>query len=656
MAALLYVRLIGYTAGTLLMLFWMVVILGYRRQRNFERVFFFLCLALFFFYGGSLLALNAEIHYPAPPALLEAISRTLVVTGLWVLPALLLHLNVEYAAARGSLGSRGYRIAWVAAAYIPLLLLIVVAYANREAAGPFEFTMPVSSFSAGYRVWLLAAIVASALWQRHFQKTTNQAAEKRFHVSSELWLGIAAFLVLDLHVHAVLPGLSRADALYLSASLTFLPLISLGELIYAARKHNFLQIGRQRNLVYAVSITFLALLYLSATRRVGEWLEPVFPPEATAAVLVFILVALFEPLQRVVGRMLKATAQSEFDRSSRIITAVREVARLGDLEGLRRFTEKWLREQLELGEVQLMLGDGAEHQASQGENDFVLRQAGHQLGVLHVRPHGAMLSGETRAALEFLCEQLPGALDVCRLIEEKLRLERELAERERMAALGQMAASISHNLKNPLGSIKTILQVQLESPELPETLRGETRLMLEEISRLSAKLNQLLQFSRPMAVAEKNDAGCETSTVIEEVVRILRRGAEERGLTLEVIPAPWPVRVKTNSETVSDIASNLVVNALDAAQRGGRVRVQVAKRNGECLVSVEDDGPGIAEDVREKILQPFFTTKAQGTGLGLAIVARRVAEAGGRIEIESPAKDGRGARFTVVLPLEQEKA
>src|SRR5258705_12914609 len=122
---------------------------------------------------------------------------------------------------------------------------------------------------------------------------------------------------------------------------------------------------------------------------------------------------------------------------------------------------------------------------------------GRTIGVLWVRPHGAMLSGETRAALEFLCEQLPAAFDLCRLIEEKLRLERELAERERMAVLGQMAASISHNLKNPLGSIKTILQVQMESAEMPESLKAETRMVLGEVSRLSNKLRQLLQFSRP---------------------------------------------------------------------------------------------------------------------------------------------------------------
>ena len=84
MGILLYIRLIGFTAGTLLMLFWMVVILGYRRQRNFERVLFFLCLALFLFYCGSLLALNAQIYYQAPPYRLLQISAGILLAGLVV--------------------------------------------------------------------------------------------------------------------------------------------------------------------------------------------------------------------------------------------------------------------------------------------------------------------------------------------------------------------------------------------------------------------------------------------------------------------------------------------------------------------------------------------------------------------------------------------
>src|SRR5436853_6353003 len=95
MGSLLYIRLIGYTAGTLLQLFWMVVILGYRRQRNFERVFFFLCLALFFFYGGSVLALNSQIYYHQPPVALNQFANGTISIGLFLLPPLLLPLHME---------------------------------------------------------------------------------------------------------------------------------------------------------------------------------------------------------------------------------------------------------------------------------------------------------------------------------------------------------------------------------------------------------------------------------------------------------------------------------------------------------------------------------------------------------------------------------
>jgi len=119
MGSLIYLRLLGFTAGTLLQLFWMVVILGYRRQRNFERVFFFFCLALFLFYSGSLLALNAQIYYPVPPALLQTSAITLLCAGLCMLPPLLVHLHLEFAETRGLFRNRGGKRATLLAAYLP---------------------------------------------------------------------------------------------------------------------------------------------------------------------------------------------------------------------------------------------------------------------------------------------------------------------------------------------------------------------------------------------------------------------------------------------------------------------------------------------------------------------------------------------------------
>jgi signal transduction histidine kinase len=134
-------------------------------------------------------------------------------------------------------------------------------------------------------------------------------------------------------------------------------------------------------------------------------------------------------------------------------------------------------------------------------------------------------------------------------------------------------------------------------------------------------------------------------------VGVLRPEAERKGVSLELHPAVIALNVAISTEALNDILTNLVVNAMDAAPRGGQVQVGVSRKDSNGLLAVEDDGPGVPSELREKILQPFFTTKTQGTGLGLAIVARRASDAGGKLEFESPLKNGRGTRFYVTLPM-----
>src|ERR1700675_400775 len=115
----LYFRLIVLTAGTLLPFFWMVVILGHRRQRNFERLFFFLCLALTCFFGSSLLALNATLYYGEPPAGLSRFAWTFLCLGLWFVPPLVIHLHSEYGSIRELISSRNVKMGWLLLACLP---------------------------------------------------------------------------------------------------------------------------------------------------------------------------------------------------------------------------------------------------------------------------------------------------------------------------------------------------------------------------------------------------------------------------------------------------------------------------------------------------------------------------------------------------------
>jgi signal transduction histidine kinase len=673
MPKLVYIRLIGFTAGTLLQLFWMVVILGYRRQRNFERVFFLLSLALFFFYAGSLLALNDQIYYSEPPALLTAFAKTLLCAGLCFLPPLLIHLHLEYAETRRMLPGGTLKRTLLIAAYAPALYFVLRTYPLLVNSPGFDFLVPGNALGRGYGAWLALAMLIGAGCEIRFHLGAADQAQSFFHSLLAGVFAIGAALTIQLHV--ISGGLPRDLSDVSSTALALLAILPSAVLIYMVQRYNFLQIGRQKNLMYAVSVTFLALLYLALVRRVGTWLAPEIPPEASAAVLLFLLVIFIEPMQRTLGRRLQETAQRETDRVQRLMAEIQQQARQGNEPTLARFIERRLQATFELAAVRVTFqkeGEISEHHrefakqhglgpTSYGKPKVVLSEGkvaesflvgGNVVGIVRVEPHGSALSGETRAALEFLCEQLLGALDLCRLIDEKVRLERELAERERLALLGQMAASISHNLKNPLGSIKTILQVQMESPQLPESLRGETQIVLDEIGRLSSKLNQLLRFSRPAVRGGSVEGSCDAAVVIEEVAGVLRHEAERRGVALELWLSTNGAKAAAAADAVSDIVSNLVVNALEATPRGGCVQVGAVADNGFCVLSVEDNGAGISPDAREKLLQPFFTTKTQGTGLGLAIVARRVAEVGGKLDWESPASGGQGTRFRIMLPIQ----
>src|SRR5258706_5985591 len=652
----------------------MVVILGYRRQRNFERVFFFLSVALFLFYAGSLLALNSQIYYLEPPPLLTAFAKTLLCAGLCFLPTLLIHLHLEYADTLGMLPTPArLKRALLLAAYAPALYFALHVYPLLANSPGFDFFVPGNVLGRAYGVWLAAAMVISAGCEIRFQLRATKHSESFFHSLMEGMLAIGAAIVVQLHV--VVTPMPRDFAEGVSTLLALLAIAPAAVLIYLVQQFNFLQIGRQKNLMYAVSATFIALLYLALVRRVSTWLASEIPPEAPAAVFCLVVVIFIEPLQRMLGRRLQETAQQETDRVQRLMAEIQQEARQGNAENLARSIEKRVKEVFELAAVRVVFRKEREiderHRAfareagpgppafgkpkvafSEGKISEPFVAGGNLVGIVCAEPHGAALSGETRATLEFLCEQLPGALDLCRLIDEKVLLERELAERERLALLGQMAASISHNLKNPLGSIKTILQVQMENPDLPESLRSETQIVLDEVGRLSAKLNQLLQFSRPALLGGSAAATCDAAAVIEEVAGVLRHEAERRGVALELQLSMNGARTAVVADAVSGIVSNLVVNALEATPRRGCGHIAGSVKHDSCILSVEDSGPGISPEARAKLLEPFFTTKTQGTGLGLAIVARRVAEFGGKLDWQSPVSDGRGTRFEVMLPMQ----
>ena len=194
---------------------------------------------------------------------------------------------------------------------------------------------------------------------------------------------------------------------------------------------------------------------------------------------------------------------------------------------------------------------------------------------------------------------------------------------------------------------------ELENPELPASVRQDCALVVGEIDRMSAKLAQLLQYSK-QATPPVNGDHVEAMGLARKSVEFFRRDAARRGVRLDfdggANGTKSEVFVRASAEALNEMLANLVLNAVEAQPAGGDVHVGIASADGMVDIVVQDDGPGIPMDMQEKIFQPFYTTKASGTGLGLSIVARRAAEMGAEVLCESPVTNGRGSRFRIRIP------
>jgi signal transduction histidine kinase len=236
-----------------------------------------------------------------------------------------------------------------------------------------------------------------------------------------------------------------------------------------------------------------------------------------------------------------------------------------------------------------------------------------------------------------------------RLQAEKRELARRAQVAEKLAAVGTLTAGLSHEIRNPLNAAALQLLVlerrlrRLPAPEQGQLLEP-LRLVQEEIQRLEHILQDFLQFARPRELVARS---IELAPLVDRVLDLIAGDAERRGARLERSYQPVP-SVMGDPDLLRQVMMNLTLNAMEAAGPGGRVRIGIAPAPEAVLLTVDDNGPGISSELRERLFEPFFTTKAQGSGLGLPIVHALVTQHSGSIDVGS--SDLGGARFTVRLP------
>ncbi len=240
-----------------------------------------------------------------------------------------------------------------------------------------------------------------------------------------------------------------------------------------------------------------------------------------------------------------------------------------------------------------------------------------------------------------------GVTEIMRDLRARWEREASRLQAERLAVIGAMSARLAHEIRNPLGA--TVLNLEMLREEISSGDPAGADELLEalerELRRVERVLEDYLRFAR---MPSPRKTRCDLRALIEDLVLFLGGEATARGIELVDRSGNGSAVVVGDAEQLRQAFLNLVRNAIEAVETGGRVELDVRAEEGRVVVEIRDDGCGIPDEVRERMFEPFFSRKPQGTGLGLPLAQQVVMEHGGRIECDS--RVGEGTRFTVSLP------
>ena len=233
-------------------------------------------------------------------------------------------------------------------------------------------------------------------------------------------------------------------------------------------------------------------------------------------------------------------------------------------------------------------------------------------------------------------------------VTERERLYARLTEAERLAATGELAAGVAHEIRNPLAAIVNATTLLGEEESLTREERSSTLgAVRTEARRLNRILSDFLVFARPRE--PKRLAG-DIREVIDHVVALIREDpGRARRVELDVRVDPAVPSFVFDADQITQVLWNITLNGVEALDDRGRIRIDVGFRGSSVAIAVSDTGHGMSAEERRRIFDPFYSRKPAGTGLGLTLAHRIVTAHGGRIEVESA--PGRGTCFTILLPL-----
>ena len=695
------VALIGFILGSILHTVLSVFIVQRKNKKGSELVFLFLVISVAAWHYGNAISLFSIMLFGKNIPIINQLSSDFAYMGMGVVPSLLLHTAILFLLESGWKIKKKTMATIITIIYLPVIpfTLTAVRIIFFEEA---HVLTSVSPFVKPFIIWLLFSIFTSAVISRILSAKVEEVEEQKFHFAIFWILIFITFLVsfTVLLEGRTLPYIGEYMVLATMLSSIF-PSIIFSYYVY---RYNYMEFVLRRSVFYSFLAILVICFYYFGIRQLGKYLEFNYSVNAKVleAVLIIALVYWFpklkENIQGLIRRLFfKRIANREYllnDLSHQISTDL-----LIDQSLLLENTVESIKKATAIKDVNLILFKGGSTQVVGGdENTLIARDdilntiryfdkgeiavldrheitdasiinEMKRLEMFFVFPifkdrklTGLLTLGKSRRGMRLpadgleqlmiIANQISSAMAKAELIQEKLQLEIKMYENERLSSLGRLSTSVAHEVKNPLSSIKSIVQVLKEDSENRGFFTSKTKtqkslsIIVEEIDRLTKVVNQLLVFAKPQGDSKTN---VKISDLINKVLVVLKHEAKMNNIDIHLDVSNDLPSIMADEGSLTEVFFNLIHNAIQAMSEGGNLTISTTYEQKDNYIRVvfENNGPGISQEDIGKIFEPFYTTKQMGTGLGLAIVKKKLEEVKGLIHVES---EDSTTKFIVNIP------
>ena len=690
------VPLIGYLFGTAIHTLIATLVTVRKQKRPSERIFLFLVIAMLLWNLGNLVSLVLRGVAHDQWTFLAELARSIAFLGLAAVPALLVHTHLAF--LRDSLSrvsTRGQH--WLLAIIYAPLVYFVFPLSRVLLDHSGHSFQSLSQYMLPYVCWFVTALIISAIIDMRLARIQEDEPFRHFYRVIGYTFSFIALLTTFTYILGgrEFPQL-RSYLEVISIVSSIIPSTVLAYFIY---RYNFLELVIRRSFFVITLALVIFGTYFLGVRQISHYLGHYFDvvPGLFEAVAILLLVVTFPIYKKWLQRRVNQVFFREFGYYHQLFSELEQgMSRIFGIQPLVDYIQKMVFKLLFLDSVNITIfeleGDSPKFLATtfseipqiggiisklererakflrvedvkeeevlneiKNLNAVLILPIRHKAKLMGIfsfkaRPPRRPILTQELEMLQSLTAQTAMSVASALLLEEKLMLEREVAKKERMASIGQMAATLAHEIKNPLSAIKSITQ-SLEEQTTDASVREDLNVIVHEVDRLNNSVNQLLQFARS---SSQDFSEVSLIVVMETVIKILEKDCEAENIRITHRYDSDLPPVLASRFGMQDIFLNLLLNAMQAMPSGGEIQIGYETNGNSVMVMISDNGPGIRPDLMSRIFDPFFTTKQKGTGLGLAVVKQKVAEFGGDIEVMN--LKPQGLRFTLTFPVHKEKA